>query len=92
MRVVIHADSVSTVELRAAIREFRRIRLEDRDNLPPTDLGELIGVGLNGPEGWTFTTPHLTAEQATRITTEMARAKRVFEEKEPTTIKIGSGG
>ena len=66
MRVQIHVDSANTPQVRELLAAVASIG----------KAGE-AKVGLNGPECWTATTPHLTPDEFARVTGRLVKHKGV---------------
>jgi len=66
VRVQIHIDSANTSQLRELLAALASIGKH-----------ETATVGLNGPECWTATTPHLTPDEFARVTGRLVKHKGV---------------
>lgn len=62
MRVQIHADSVETRELRSLLAALATV-----------GKSETATVGLNGPECWTVTTPHLSPNEFAQVVGQVVK-------------------
>lgn len=77
-RVFIEADSLDTVELRAALAALSRVKNAADADMPTSIAGQdgngRAFVGLNGPDKWSLKTIALFPNQAIRIAEAIAQA------------------
>lgn len=72
-RITLHADSLTTEQVRRGILEHRRIVMDDPTipkGITTTDSRDAKGapfVGLNGGEHWTLVSVGLRPDQAARL-------------------------